>query len=74
MLTRRYTSSPSDPIAFALACQALAAEAQRTKVPGRLQGAQGEVLAEVDDHGRFTPAPSASSSPRRREKGLPSWT
>jgi len=62
MLTRRYTSSPGDPIAFALACQALAAEARRTKVPGRLQGAQGEVLAEVDDHGRFTPAPSISGA------------
>lgn len=30
MLTRRYTGSPRDGIAFALACQALAAETRRT--------------------------------------------
>ena len=62
MLTRRYTGSPSNPIAFALACQALAAEARRSKVRGRLLGAPGEVLAEVDDRGRFTPARSISGA------------
>jgi len=36
---RRYTGSPRDGIAFALACRALAAEALRARVPGRLLSA-----------------------------------
>jgi hypothetical protein len=63
MLTRPHTGSPCDGIAFALACQALAAEAQRTRVPGRLLGALGEVLAEVDADGSFTPHSSVSGAP-----------
>lgn len=58
MLTLLYTGSHIDPAAFALACQALAAEARRIGAPARLEGAAGEVLAVVDDQGRFTAAPS----------------
>ena len=49
MVTRRYTGSPCDGSAFALACQALAAESRLARRAGRLLGAPGEVLAEVDD-------------------------
>ena len=63
MLTRRYTGSPRDGIAFALACQALAAESRRTGRAGRLLSAPGEVLAEVDDRGRFKAAPSINGAP-----------
>jgi len=69
MLTRRYTGSPSDPVAFALACQALAADALRTGAPARLQDAQGEVLAEVDEHGRFKAALSISGATEQPADG-----
>ena len=64
VLTRRYTGSPCDPVAFALACQALAAEALRMGAPARLLDARGEVLAKVDDQGRFKAAPSISATER----------
>jgi len=69
MLTRRYTGSACDPIAFALACQALAAEALRTRSPARLLGAPHEILAEVDAHGRFTAAPSISGASKMPADG-----
>ena len=62
MLTRRFTGSRRDGSAFALACQALAADVLRRGRAGRLLSASGEVLAEVDDHGRFTAAPSLNGA------------
>ena len=69
MLTRGYTGSPGDGSAFAFACQALAAESRLAGRAGRLLGAAGEVLAEVDDQGRFTAAPSLSGAPESPADG-----
>ncbi len=57
-----YRTSEDVGSAFALACQGLAAEARRSRVRGRLRGASGELLAEVDAQGSFMAVPTLTAA------------